>query len=184
MKQLTRHVREASTPSLGQRRPKSLKLGAAAHGQVGDDGRSPARRRPSKGLSSRWPALRSPASAGDFDQAAPARQTAVMDARGTEHTTFSHCALDSDIAPSGSLGRMGCEKSASHLRSAEQAWDEYAATSVSAGFGWRGCARLTGSMKAVKVKREGDNCNASLAKYRLQSIDCNASLATHRLLSL
>ena len=93
MKQLTRHVREASTPSLGQRRPKSLKLGAAAHGQVGDDGRSPARRRPSKGLSSRWPALRSPASAGDFDQAAPARQTAVMDARGTEHTTFSHCAL-------------------------------------------------------------------------------------------
>ena len=93
MKQLTRHVREASTPSLGQRRPKSLKLGAAAHGWVGDDGRSPARRRPSKGLSSRWPALRSPASAGDFDQAAPGEADGVMDARGTEHTTFSHCAL-------------------------------------------------------------------------------------------
>ena len=101
MKQLTRHVREASTPSLGQRRPKSLKLGAAAHGQVGDDGRSPARRRPSKGLSSRWPALRSPASAGDFDQAAPARQTAVMDARGTEHTTFSHCAAAVPERPGG-----------------------------------------------------------------------------------
>ena len=60
--------------------------------------------------------------------------------------TVDRATLDSDIAPSGSLGRMGCEKSAEHLRGAERAWDDFASA--------HGCAPGSGEYPAVDdVKR-------------------------------
>ena len=60
--------------------------------------------------------------------------------------TVDRATLGADIAPLGTLGRMGCEKSAAHLRSAERAWDEYAAA--------MDCAPATGEYPSVNdVKR-------------------------------